>query len=170
MKKGMPEITPAVMSSVTAYLLAKAYAEVERERVDAIQNKILAEAVYMADKKHSDRRGGEQRITEGKQAWLMSDADHRDYLETVRWDLEKAGYAIKSAGPDRWDYFCPALVSEDILRKTEWLIIDSMAEMINAGDGFQGKLLSAGLKKYQDFIALTVKMVLAYPKYTPPTI
>ena len=60
------KITPALKSSVNAYLMARAFAETEREKVDTIQREILETAAYYSDPnlQLTSRRVAGERITD----------------------------------------------------------------------------------------------------------
>ncbi len=164
-----PQITQAVKSSVNAYLMARTYAEVQREKVDKIERGLLETAKYFTSDKHRRYEKGKIRITDPDKTWLLSDEDSQDYLLDVRFALEKAGYKIKSTpGEPEHSYFCPALTAESLQTKTEHLLIDSAAEMIGEKGNFQNRLLCAGLDKYKQFIELVVGMVVNMPGFKNP--
>jgi len=165
----VPTIPQALKSAVNAYLLARTLTEVEREKVDAIQRRVLAQAAYRTDPKWVDREG--ETITEPDRAYLLCDSDHTDYLLAVRQDLEAAGYDIKGApGEARHSYFCPALQAETLQTETEHAVIDAVGEMLREGPDFRHKLLCVGLDKYHEFVELCVKLVVNLPGFKPPTI
>jgi len=164
-----PKITQAVKSAVNAYFLARINAEVHRERVDAIQRRLLNETGYYVSKDHGRYADAHERITEPKNTWLMSDDDSHDYLSDLRDELEKAGYKIDAPlGEPYWSYFCPALTAESLQRDTEHLLIDSAAEMLGEKDDFRHKLLCAGLEKYHKFVDLVCKLVVNSPGFKNP--
>lgn len=170
--KRIPAITDNLKSSVNAYLIARAYAETQREIVDKIQRNILNECKYYIAEKWAERTGEERkRITEPKDTYLMEDEDHVDYLLNLRHDLEKAGYKIESdPGDPQHSYKCPALSAEWIQTKAEHLVIDSMAEMLGESDDFRHRLLCAGLDKYHQFTDLAVKFVVNSPGWVAPKV
>ena len=168
------EITQNVKSAVSAYLLARTYAEIMREKVDSIQSRILSETTYNVSPEFARRGRKIERIIEPKNTWLMSTADLHDFLCDVRHECNRAGLETPQATDttEFWSYYCPALVAESLQKDAEHLLIESMAEMIGEASpkDFLHRLLCAGLAKYHHFIDLTVKMTLAHPDYTPPTI
>jgi len=168
-----PTITPAVKTSVTAYLLARTYAEVKKDRCDTICREILATAEYWTARREGRRSQEPERITEPDDAWRLSDVDHTDYLLYERHKLEEAGYKIDD--PPGADYKHPALVARSLQRDAELLLITTTLKMLKIDippKAFNNRLLCQpdGLAKRQQFIDLIVKMVLALPDYTPPTI
>ncbi len=164
-----PKITQAVKSSVNAYLMARVYAEVQRERVDGIERGLLESAGYYTSDQHQRYEKEVVRITDPDKTWLLSEEDSQDYLLDVRFALEKAGYKIKSTpGEPEHSYCCPALTAETLQTKTEHILIDSAAEMIGQNGEFRNKLLRHGLDKYNEFINLVVKMVVNAPGFKNP--
>ena len=163
------EITNGVKSAVNAYLMARTLAECERERVDKIANEILNTAKYYADSKFITRGRTSGRITENKDAWMLREDEHRDFLIDLKTALIKAGYKIKSKlNEPEYSYNCPALSAEHLLTQTGWLVVDTTAEMIGESNDFRDRLLCIGLKKYNEFIDLAVKMVVNTPGFKNP--
>lgn len=165
-------ITDNLKSSVNAYLIARAYAETQREIVDKIQRKILGECKYYIAEEWVERLGEKrERITEPKDTFLMDEDDFLDYYLNVRKDLEKAGYEIEStADPEHpHSYKCPALSAEWTQTQAEHLVIDSMAEMLGEDD-LRHRLLCAGLNKYHQFLDLAVKFVVNSPGWVAPKV
>lgn len=156
-KPKMSEVlTPALVSAVNAYLLARAAAETMRERVDAIERQILTESPIYADK--ADGRP----ILDGRELYLSSDEDaFQDYL--IECDKRERAAGLKPADMPR-DY-CPALVLEDLQRKAERLIVETGGKPF----GFTvDRLLCAGLDTYREFIDLTVRLVVNRPGFKNP--
>lgn len=165
----MKKITPAVKSSVNTYLMARVYAEVQREKVNAIEIEILNTASYFADPELTHHRDIPERITDPKLTYLLKDTESVEYLLDVKQALIKAGYKIKSIKdqPEHC-YNCPALTAEDLQSKTEWVLIDATAEMLGENKDFRHTLLCAGLDKYKEFIDLAVKLVVNMPGFKNP--
>jgi len=165
-------ITPAVKASVTAYLLARTYAEVEKDRTDKICRDILTTAPYYSEGRFGDPA---RRIINPDEAWRLSEVDHTDYLLYERHKLEEVGYKIND--PPGTSYKHPALTARSLQRDAELLIITTTLEMLGKDINpkeFSNSLLSDpkghGLERRQKWIDLVVKMVLALPDYTPPKI
>lgn len=154
-------LTTDMINAVRAYLLATTNAELMREKVDTIAAEVLQNGKYFEEEK--TRRGvvrGGDRITEPKNAWLMDDKSFKSYHAEM--DKRERAAGIK---PAEMDYdFCPALIAEDIQRKAVRIIIDLAGEIFEADDwGYS--LLCAGGNKYDEFLELTVKMVVSSPKF-----
>jgi len=165
-----PKVTYAVKSAVNAYLLARTSAELHREKVDKIQRGLLEDTPYYTAEKYLIRgRTEKERITDPKDTWLMSDEESFDYLVDLKHELIKAGYKIESEpGSAENSYSCPALSAEYLQTQTQWLVIDTAAEMLGEKEGFRDSLLCAGLEKYNQFIDLVVKMVVNMPDFKNP--
>ena len=161
-----PKITQDVKSAVNAYLLARTFAELQRERVDIVVKEILTTANYYADPKHKTRGRKQKTITDPKDTWLLSEAEHVDFLLDLKAALQKAGYTIKTHEEEH-SYNCPALTAEYLQTKTEWLVVDSAAEMLGENKDFRSTLLCAGLNKYHKFIDLVVGLVVNSPGFQP---
>ena len=152
------DITPELRQAVAVYLDAVAKARVIREKVDAVQRTILTEMVLIDG---TERERG--RITDPKRTWMCRDDEvlHRYYAE-VDSRLRAAGLKPDEMETD----YCPALVAEDVQRKAEWAIFDTastMLEMELSGQELNSGLLcmKKGLEKRQEFIDLTVGLVLS---------
>lgn len=170
LKKKAPQLIPAV----NAYMMARAFAEVQRAAVDKIERRLLAESEYFADK--DTPRADGQRITEPKQSYLMHDDDFKKYASAVRRELEREGYKIKqgnnrdgSLSEDSWNYRCPALVAESLQRQAERVLVEAAASVLNFGEEFTfDKLVCAGMDKLRAFIDLTCRFVVGLPEYKRP--
>jgi hypothetical protein len=151
--------TPAVHSLVRAYLMARTYAECQRKRVDEIHLAILTECPIYAD-----MRDGGAAITRSKDLYLSTDeAACKDFYAEASARLRKAG--IKPA--DMADEFCPALVAENLQRKTERLLIDESGKPFGVtADG----LLCArgGLENWQKWIDLVCRLIVNLPNFEKP--
>jgi len=170
---GMPTIPESVKSAVNAYLMARAYAEVHREKVDSIQRHLLETAKYYVDPKWKDTRSfqdgiDDERITDLKLTYLMSDSESKDYFADLKAALIKAGYEIEDIPGAEGRWKCPALVAESLQRDTERLIIECASDMVNGGENFADKLLCFGLERYHRFIDLVVGMVVSMPGFKNP--
>jgi len=155
------DVTPAVKSSVNAYLLARTYAETKRGQIDAIQRAILAEFPIYAKLDNGEL------ITDPKHVYLCTDeAELKFYYDECNVRTRAAGLKPD----DMPDSHCPALVAETIQTQTEHLLIECGAEMLGVDDpkGFGNKLLCSGLKHYEEFIRLIVSLVVNLPDYKAP--
>jgi hypothetical protein len=150
--------TPAVHSLVRAYLMARTYAECQRERVDAIHFEILTECPIYADKDDG------QAITKSGDLYLTSDDQAcKDFYAEANARLRHAG--IKPT--EMADEFCPALVAEHLLRKTERILIDESGKAFGvSADGLLGT--SKGLENWQKWLDLVCKLIVNLPNFETP--
>jgi hypothetical protein len=163
------QITPAVKSAVNAYLMARTHAELQREKIDKIQRRLLATADYFPDPELVGRREMSGPIKDPKFTYLLKEDEFADYLTDLKQELVKAGYEIKhTEGEPEHSYNCPALTAENLQTKAEWILVDASAEMLGEKDDFRNRLLCAGLDKYRQFIDLTVKLVVSQPDFRNP--
>ena len=154
--------TADLRAAVRAYLLARTVAEVTRERVNAVYRDILTETPIMADHdKHCDGLP----IMGPEKLYLASDdeAVKRCWAEADR-RLRQKGIKPADMEPE----YCPALVAESTQRQAEALIVEAGAAMLGEGKGFHGRLLCAGLEKYEQFVDLCCKLVVNEPGFRNP--
>jgi len=162
----MQDVTQDVKSSVNAYLMARAYAETMRSAIDKIQRGVLEECPLTngLEVKHGK---SERRITDPEHAYLETREDHiQDYYAECDKREREAGLKPKEM---EFDY-CPALVAEHLQVKSEWLLIESAAEMLGEDkpEDFNNKLLCHGLESRKKFIDLVVGLVLNLPDFENP--
>lgn len=146
------DVAAALMPAVDALLLATVFAQVERERVDVIQRRLLG----------SGRYGGNG---EPKDAWhqLTEEAAARYYDDCDKAQAE-AGYKLDPG-------YCPALIAEHDKIKAEWALIEAAAEFFPGVTndrllcGVKGK---GGLETREEFLNLCIGLVVNLPGYTSP--
>lgn len=141
---------------VNAYILAKANAQLWRERVEPIRRDVLRLIGATYADKH-DRRTGP--ITNPKHAWLMSDEQHREWCAELDHEYRSRGWLDKS---DEMGV-CPALKAEHLERMAARAVLLGASEYVShlEPDG----LLCAGLEAYQKGVDLTVRLVVSHPTY-----
>lgn len=124
---------------VKRYFVARAYAELKRERIDAIGDEVLSRVCLI------DRYNG-KRITAARNAWTAEDSSWREYHdECVRIQLER------KERPNELDRdYCPALMAESELMRIEQEIVRASCE------GFGGEAffdhLRYSLKTYKQWL------------------
>lgn len=148
-------------SPVNVLLCSMAMAQLEREKCDAIQRRVLSEGRYVG--RHCD--GREFIVEDPKLAWLMSDHDHKHYWGRVDAEYKRAGYKIENYGE------CPALIAEHLQTQAEWALIEAAEEFFPGVTN--DKLLcgtkdKGGLETRQEYIDLMIKLVVNAPGYAPP--
>lgn len=163
---GPRELSQKLQPAVHACLIAQACALVHRERVDAIQRRILQTGNWLAEK-------SQEKITDPNHTYLMPQSDYPAYFTTLRKALEADGYVIQTHhindNENYWDYYCPACLAESIQSDAEHVLINLFAEYLNYKD-FLHKLLSAGMDDYRKLIDLLVRFVVNSPDYVSPVI
>lgn len=154
-QKTPPAITPELKSAVTTYLLALAYERTIRPTVERYQREILAEmAIPVAAKWVEMKAERAGLITDPKQVYLASDADADRYFDALEVAKVKAGFTGLSYGD------CPLLIAETQTRLAGRAVIDASAYL--SGKSFNWHdMLCTGLDKYQQYIDLTVSLVVS---------
>lgn len=150
------DITPAIKSSVNAVLMAKVFAQVEREKIDAMNRDILTTDVYLSTS--SPQNQEKVRITESQDSWLLCDADAKTYYAVRDFRIKQMGYDLKPG-------HCPALIAENVLTDTEHLLVE-VAKPVFGVDLHD--LLCAGMDKYHKYIDLLCKLVVSMPGFKNP--
>jgi len=162
----LEDVTQAVKSSVNAYLMARAYAETMRAAVDKIDREILEECPLTNDLEiRHDRPAGS--VTDPKYTYLCENEDLMDdYYQESDKRLRAANLKPSSMPFDH----CPALVAEHLQIQTQWLLIESAAEMmgIENPENFNNDLLCNGLDTHKKFIDLVVGLVVNLPNFKNP--
>ncbi|MDX9972248.1 MAG: hypothetical protein RBU21_04555 [FCB group bacterium] len=156
-------IAEACKPVVNAYLMAKAYAQVKREQVDAVSRRLLAANDYMVADENRTKDEPPERITEPRYDWLMGSEAFAGYHAKRNTILLETG--IKPA--DMPAEHCPALVAENLLVKAEWAMLETAwALVVHEGPVDGWKDLYGEMRK--TFIDLVVKMVVNRPGYKNP--
>lgn len=164
-----PEITQAVKSSVNAYLMARAYAETMREKVDVVYKETLEIFPLYTDltsrRISKRRRCKPERIYDPERMYLSADEETcKEVYADVNHQLRKQGIKPETMPDD----YCPALTAEHLQTKTEHILIDAAAEMLGETGDFRHRALCLGLDKYKQFIDLVVSLVVNLPDFKNP--
>jgi hypothetical protein len=150
-------ITQELIEAVADYLVAKAKAQVLREQVDEIQNEIFKSFEFYDSESN-------EKIESPKWIYCSDDDEGAKQFYKACHEAEvKAGVKPLNMDPD----FCPALVAENEITKTEKRICNESAKVLKMGfDGEElfNRLLCAGLGKYNQWIELVAGLTLASAK------
>jgi hypothetical protein len=149
--------TPEVKSYVSAYLLARAYAETVRAQVDAIALEILTECPIL------DSETGEP-LTQSKQLYRSTDeAACADFYAEANIRERHAG--IKP--PEMPNEHCPALVAENLVIQLSRCLIEASGRPLGVTPD---KLLCAGdgLATWKRWIDLVVGLIVSLPDFKNP--
>jgi hypothetical protein len=154
------EMSRGLVNEVNAVLLATAVAEIERERCDKIQRRVLAEAEYMGARPSFTVPGGVPfRVTEPKDDWLMDEADAKRYYAALDAAYAAAGYELDPG-------YCPALIAENAQCQVE------SAMIVAAGKWFpefvDGDLPRVWGPNRTKLVELLIGMVVNAPGYVAP--
>lgn len=166
----MQDVTPAVKSSVRAYLMARAYAETMRAAVNPVYRESLEIHPLYTDRdelRAPSRRKPKERILDVDKMYLSKDDETcKEVYADVNFQLRKMGLKPASMPDDH----CPALVAEHIQVKTQWLLIECAAEMMGIENpkDFNNRLLCNGLETHRKFIDLVVGLVVNLPGFESP--
>jgi len=151
------KIIETVKPYVETLLLAKAAAELERERVDKIQRAELASQNYYG-RLHDGRQ---IRITDPRQSYLMDDASAATYFAKL--NAIHLANGFEGAKEDK----CPALCAEHLQTQAEWALI-AAAEQFFPGTTNDRLLCGTekldGLKTRQKYIDLLIGLVISAQK------
>lgn len=149
----IPNITKEMISACETLLIAKAYEGTIREVVENYENKILKENVFNREERRSNGNKPD-RITDQKDAWLMSNDDFLIYNALCKKERDKAGLKVDD------DDFCPLLVAEGLTRKAREAFIDIMKPI--SGIGYKDIIKLEHYKKVTD---LNINLVSYYHKF-----
>lgn len=156
------EMSLGLVNEVNAVLLATAVADVEREKCDAIQRRLLAEAEYFGrNKTRSNPAGDRFRVQEPKDSWLMEDEDAARYYAALDAAYAEAGYVLEPG-------YCPALIAENAQCQAE------NAMIVAAGKWFpefvdEGTPRVYGEKRAK-LVDLLIGLVVNFPGYKAPKV
>lgn len=156
-----------VKLSTDAYLLTKAQYEVIKEKVDKVYTEILTEpqfAIYNDMEIRQERATEKRLITDSSKMYL---SDDEETCKAIYIEADKRLKALGIKPQEMKTEFCPALVANDQLNKAQRALIESVGQMLDQPDNFFDLLLR-NYSKFNEFVDLSVKMVLAHPDYTPP--
>jgi hypothetical protein len=148
-------MSKALVSHVNAVLLAEAHAKLKREQMDEIDRECIA---VLAPR---DRYDGSL-ITEPRLLWHMTDEAAQVYYAHKHEILKARGYPVSEVGD------CPALVAENLLAFAQSNLVEGAAEFFPGIT--PGRLMSAGMTKYREFVRLLIGLVTNHPSYRPPAI
>lgn len=105
-------------------LMARAYAQLMRERVDAYIQPLFASYTFYVSDDVAARTGRRERITDIKRLYLTN-LQGRDYLDF----LEDCDHAHRKHGFTGPAGHCPALVAEELQRKAEYALLLAASDL-----------------------------------------
>jgi len=154
------DVTAELRAAAAVYVARKKEAEMIREKVDVVQRQVLNSVVLYNDLE-VEHGLDKERLVEPDKAYLSQDEGALEYYyEAIDMNLREAGIKPADMPLDH----CPALVAEFERTQAEWNLLDEAAKMLDVYEGpgqLNNGLLCAGLDKRQQFIDLTVGLVMS---------
>ena len=145
-------VSRALCPFVDTYLLAKAYAQTQREAMDKIDLELIARLSPM---------DGRKPITNPRHLWRMGDAAYVEF-QAARDDMIKAaGYNVERG-------YCPALMAEHVEISAARALVNEAGKFVPGMDA--DKLICSGLDNYYKAVDLLCKLVVNHPTYRAPKI
>lgn len=139
-----------VRPEVDTLLLATAFAQCERERVDKIQRKILRDMGVTC---------------EPDKTYQLADSTAKDYFDRCSaWHLSE-GFAEAAQG------YCPALTAETLQTEAENALIKTAEQFFPDCTNHRllcGTKSQGGLETRRKYLDLLIGLVVNYPGYTNP--
>jgi hypothetical protein len=138
---------------VNVLLLRKAYAQIEREKCDKIQRRLLATGSYGGD-------GNPKTVYR-----LPAEATNR-YFADLDTAYREAGYRHLSPG------YCPALIAEHAETEAEWALIKAAEEFFPGVTNDKllcGSKALGGLETREKYLDLLIGLVVNREGYKAPT-
>jgi hypothetical protein len=159
MKLAKDSITPAIKSAVNAVLMARVFAQVEREKMDAVDREIL-KCEYLTDKKWEPHMPV-HRITDPKELHFMDEDDWKDYYAERQKRIDAMGYKLPVG-------HCPALVAESMQTKAEHVLVECAEELFPGVTVNKILCSPKGLDRLKEYLDLLIKLVVSLPDYRNP--
>lgn len=147
------QVAVSLMPHVNAVLMARAHAQLMREKISAMHAEVLD---YL-----DVRDDAGQRITDPTKAWHMDDRYSKEVYAEYDKRNREAGYKLKPG-------HCPALIAEGLQVTAEHNLVIAASEFFP--EVTIDRLLCAGLDKYRKFIDLTIRLAVNAPGYKQPKI
>ena len=157
------EVSKMCEPAVNALLLAKAYAAVKREQVDAVSRRLLAESVYMVADENRTNDDHPERITDPRYDWMMGSEAFAGYYAKRNAILLETG--IKPAAMP--EEHCPALTAEYQKTKAEWVVLKTAWALIASDHPADGWEDLYGDNR-DTFLDLVINLVVNRPGYVEP--
>ena len=144
-KANARRVAKAIQNEVAALLVCKAHAEVERERVVAIQREVLADMGQSIEPRDSYR---------------LPDDVANEYFQRLNRIHLADGFAQAADG------YCPALVAKREQTKAEWALIEAAERFFPGVTNDRllcGTDSKGGLETRQEYLDLLVGLVVTAP-------
>lgn len=148
-----------MIEAAEALFVAMAFEQALRPVVEGYQRAILLDGVWRVAPhilQRCSHRAGEPLspyVTDIKSAWTMHEDDFSLYLKRCNEERIAAGLVVENEDQ------CPLLVAENATRLAKRALCDAMASVTNIS---ADKALVLGLKKYEQFVDLSLKLLSPY--------
>jgi hypothetical protein len=159
-KKDIPRIVEALTPAVNAALLAKTFAQCEREKMDKVDRYLLEGIAIYTSEENATRGRKVERVLDHNLLYLadLESEPVKFYYQERQKEVDALGYKLPRG-------HCPALVAEGLERQARRLLVDCAAEFF--GVTFD-QVLGAGLEKLEKYEALLIGLVVNFPGYKNP--
>lgn len=140
----------SIVCAGRAVFTCMAFVETIRPVVTGYQKQILEMMQPHIAKEWLDKGRKDEIILNPEHSYLMEDTDFQEYIDECHIEAEKNGFHVPERG------YCPLLMAETKLTEAKHLLIETMEPItgIKVSDLFRH-----GLKDYDNYIELTLKMV-----------
>lgn len=150
MKSQAKQVAEALTPHVNTLLLATAYAQLERERVDKIQRKILKDMGVTCDPEH---------------VYQLADSTAKVFYDRCNaWHLAE-GFKPAAEG------YCPALTAETLKIEAEWAVITAAEQFFPECTNetlLCGTKTEGGLETRRKYLDLLIGLCVNAPGYRSP--
>lgn len=137
--------TREMLNCAKDILIKKAYVDTIKPVILGIQKDVLEQQQYRNEVDNKI-------ITDPKYDWTMGLSKHEEYCKLVSAKYRESGFEFEEA-------YCPLLIAEHDLRIANSKLVDSMEQITNIS---KSDLISKGLDKYNDYIDITLKLLINY--------
>lgn len=147
----MPDLAEALAPAARAVIMATAHAQLERERMDALDRELIA--FWKPVNQYTGKP-----ITEPKDTWTMAETYWTDYHADRQAKIDAMGYKLARD-------FCPALVAEEDERKAKRLLLDVAAEFVPE---LAADRVAFHLETYRKAVDLLMRIAVNHPGFRGP--
>lgn len=153
-------VDPATVAAVNTYLLAKAHAEVWRDRVEPVQREMLKRIGAIYGPRYGKLESTP--IVDLKDSWLMSDEQHTEWCRLLDAEYRSRGWLSDSDDVG----VCPLLKAEELQRQAARAVLLGASAIIEHLEPH--RLICSGLENYRKGLDLVVSLIVNAPTYRRP--
>ena len=152
-----------LISAATAVVTVKAFVEVLRPKIRAIQTDLIDYLDIRCDEQYAESRRYVSGLLDPDHVYLAPEADQAEYFAMLDKWYREAGYTDMPEG------HCPLLIAESLLRQAERLFMEASIEL-SARAGFTPEMIEKvitcqmvdGLKQRQKYLDLNLGLVVPF--------